>query len=167
MPRPRHNPSQGARHARPDRHVGSLARGVVRARPAVRRRVRGPDQSVRLGAASPRSAWCCTRCWRRWATTAPSPPRETLALFRDAHLTLVEGKGGLPGIFCGQLRDAYFGTLQGDRVIRQFIDLANATLEAITGDAKGALAPARRTGAQRDAAAERAQWPDPGVRGAG
>lgn len=66
--------------------------------------------------------------------------RETLALFRDAHLTLVEGKGGLPGIFCGQLRDAYFGTLQGDRVIRQFIDLANATLEAITGDAKGAPA---------------------------
>jgi hypothetical protein len=66
--------------------------------------------------------------------------RETLALFRDAHLTLVEGKGGLPGIFCGQLRDAYFGTLQGDRVIRQFIDLADATLAAITSDAKGAPA---------------------------
>lgn len=66
--------------------------------------------------------------------------RETLALFRDAHLTLVEGKGGLPGIFCGQLRDAYFGTLQGDRVIRQFIELAEQTLAAIVDDARGAPA---------------------------
>ncbi|WP_143167389.1 methyl-accepting chemotaxis protein [Massilia sp. CF038] len=66
--------------------------------------------------------------------------RETLAQFRDAHLTLVEGKRGLPGIFCGQLHDAYFGTLQGDRVIRQFIDLADATLAAIVDDAKGAPA---------------------------
>lgn len=66
--------------------------------------------------------------------------RDTLGLFRDAHLTLVEGKGGLPGIFCGQLRDAYFGTLQGDRVIRQFIELAEQTLAAIVADARGAPA---------------------------
>jgi hypothetical protein len=66
--------------------------------------------------------------------------RDTLDLFRDAHLTLVEGKGGLPGIFCGQLRDAYFGTLQGDRVIRQFIELAEQTLAAIVADARGAPA---------------------------
>ena len=66
--------------------------------------------------------------------------RETLALFRDAHLTLVDGKGGLPGIFCGQLRDAYFGVLQGDRVIREFIDLAEGTLAAIVSNARGAPA---------------------------
>lgn len=66
--------------------------------------------------------------------------RETLALFRDAHLTLVQGKGGLPGIFCGQLRDAYFGTLQGDRVIREFIGLAEAALDAIVDEARGAPA---------------------------
>lgn len=66
--------------------------------------------------------------------------RETLALFRDAHLTLVDGKGGLPGIFCGQLRDAYFGVLQGDRVIREFIDLAENTLTAIVGNARDAPA---------------------------
>src|SRR3954471_15348967 len=66
--------------------------------------------------------------------------RETLAQFRDAHQTLVEGKGGLPGIFCRQLRDAYFGTLQGDRVIGEFIDLAGAALEAIVGNTKGAPA---------------------------
>lgn len=65
---------------------------------------------------------------------------ETLALFRDAHLTLVDGKGGLPGIFCGQLRDAYFGVLQGDRVIREFIDLAEGTLAAIVSNARGAPA---------------------------
>ena len=66
--------------------------------------------------------------------------RETLTQLRDAHLTLVDGKGSLPGIFCGQLRDAYFGTLQGDRIIRQFIDLAESTLAAIVDDARGAPA---------------------------
>lgn len=63
--------------------------------------------------------------------------RETLALFRDAHITLVEGKGGLPGIFCGQLRDAYFGVLQGDRIIRDFIELAESTLAAIVSEGRG------------------------------
>jgi len=71
---------------------------------------------------------------------AVATARDTLSLFREAHLTLVEGKGGLPGIFCGQLRDAYFGTLQGDRVIRQFIELAEQTLAAIVADARGAPA---------------------------
>jgi hypothetical protein len=71
---------------------------------------------------------------------ASETARETLALFRDTHLTLVEGKGGLPGIFCEQLRDAYFGVLQGDAVIRKFIDLAAATLDAMSGDGKGAPA---------------------------
>jgi hypothetical protein len=66
--------------------------------------------------------------------------RDTLAQFRDAHLALVEGKGGLPGIFCGQLRDAYFGTLQGDKVIRDFIALAGAALDAIVADGRGAPA---------------------------
>ena len=66
--------------------------------------------------------------------------RETLALFRDAHLTLVEGKGNMPGIFCGQLRDAYFGTLQGDRIVRDFIDLAETTLAAIVDNLRGAPA---------------------------
>ena len=64
--------------------------------------------------------------------------RDTLALFRDAHTTLIEGKGNLPGVFCQPLRVAYFGTLQGDRVIRDFIDLAHATLDAIVANAKGA-----------------------------
>lgn len=64
--------------------------------------------------------------------------RDTLALFREAHTTLIEGKGNLPGVFCEPLRVAYFGTLQGDRVIRDFIDLAHATLDAIVADAKGA-----------------------------
>ena len=63
--------------------------------------------------------------------------RETLALFRDAHITLVEGKGGLPGIFCGQLRDAYFGVLQGDKIIRDFIELAESTLAAIVSEGRG------------------------------
>ena len=64
--------------------------------------------------------------------------RETLVLFRDAHFALVDGKGVLPGVFCEQLRDAYFGPLQGDLVIRSFIDLAQATLDGIVGNALGA-----------------------------
>jgi hypothetical protein len=68
---------------------------------------------------------------------AVATARETLALFRDAHFTLVEGKHGLPGIFCGQLRDAYFGTLQGDRIIRDFIQLAEDTLDGIVVNARG------------------------------
>ena len=69
---------------------------------------------------------------------AVATARETLALFRDAHTVLIEGKGALPGIFCGQLRDAYFGTLQGDRVIRDFIKLAESTLDGIVGNTLGA-----------------------------
>ena len=69
---------------------------------------------------------------------AVATARETLALFRDAHTTLIEGKGNLPGIFCEPLRVAYFGTLQGDRVIRDFIELAHSTLDAIVANAKGA-----------------------------
>ena len=62
---------------------------------------------------------------------AAQTARETLAAFTDAHIVLVEGKQGLPGIFCRQLHDAYFGTLQGDRIIRDFIALAGSTLDAI------------------------------------
>jgi hypothetical protein len=62
---------------------------------------------------------------------AEQTARDTLAAFKDAHLTLVEGKQGLPGIFCQQLHEAYFGTLQGDKVVRDFIALADSTLDAI------------------------------------
>jgi hypothetical protein len=64
--------------------------------------------------------------------------RDTLASFSDAHLALVEGRSGLPGIFCSQLRDAYFGVLQGDRHIRDFIGLAEQTLAAIVAEDKRA-----------------------------
>ena len=64
--------------------------------------------------------------------------RETLALFRDAHTTLIEGKGGLPGVFCDALQDAYYGPTRGDQHIRDFMALANAAIEAIAGNAKGA-----------------------------
>ena len=63
---------------------------------------------------------------------ADQTARDTLAAFRDAHTTLVQGKQGLPGIFCQQLQEAYFGTLQGDKVVRDFIALAESTLDAIT-----------------------------------
>lgn len=69
---------------------------------------------------------------------ASATARETLALFRDAHIVLTEGKGGLPGIFCAQLRDAYFGAMQGDRAIREFIRLADSTLDGIESNARGA-----------------------------
>lgn len=57
--------------------------------------------------------------------------REALKLFRDAHTVLVEGDSQLPGVFCDELKDAYFGQTQGDRHIREFIGLAERTLDAI------------------------------------
>jgi hypothetical protein len=69
---------------------------------------------------------------------AAATARATLAQLREAHTTLIEGKGSLPGVFSGQLHDAYFGTLQGDKNIRAFISLAERTLDAIAGDGVGA-----------------------------
>jgi hypothetical protein len=56
---------------------------------------------------------------------------DALALFRDAHDALVEGNSELPGVFCNELKDAYFGKLQGDKLIRAFIHLAEEALAAI------------------------------------
>lgn len=66
--------------------------------------------------------------------------RDTLAQLRDAHQALLHGRGNLPGISCSQLHEAYFGTLQGDRVIADFIALADNTLAAIADNARGAPA---------------------------
>jgi hypothetical protein len=65
---------------------------------------------------------------------ADSTARATLAQLRDAHLTLVEGKGGIPGVFGQALHEAYFGDLQGDQTVRAFISLAGRALDAIAGD---------------------------------
>lgn len=69
---------------------------------------------------------------------AAATARDTLAQFREAHTTLIEGKGSLPGVFCGELRNAYFGNLHGDKTIRGFMSLAEATLDAIVGNGVGA-----------------------------
>lgn len=71
---------------------------------------------------------------------AEATARATLAQLVEAHHTLMQGKGSLPGVFSGQLHDAYFGTLQGDRNIRAFIDLAELTLAAIADNRIGAPA---------------------------
>lgn len=63
--------------------------------------------------------------------------RDTLTTFRDAHTALVEGNSQVPGVFCEELRDAYFGALDGDRVIRTFLGLAQRTLDAIQAGAPG------------------------------
>jgi hypothetical protein len=46
----------------------------------------------------------------------------------------------LPGIFCQQLHEAYFGTLRGDQVVRDFIALAESTLDAIVTTSRRAPA---------------------------
>lgn len=56
---------------------------------------------------------------------------DALTLFRDAHTALVKGNDNLPGIFCPALEEAYFGREQGDRKIREFIELAERALHAI------------------------------------
>jgi hypothetical protein len=71
---------------------------------------------------------------------ADQTARDTLAAFKDAHFALVQGKQGLPGIFCQQLHEAYFGTLRGDQVVRDFIALAESTLDAIVTTSRRAPA---------------------------
>lgn len=63
--------------------------------------------------------------------SATTVAREALGLFRGAHIALVNGDSKLPGIFCPELQDAYFGTLEGDRKILGFIELAERTLFAV------------------------------------
>jgi hypothetical protein len=65
---------------------------------------------------------------------------EALRLFRAAHIALVEGNREVPGVFSDELREAYFGPMQGDRCIRDFMDLAERTLDAL--GAKARRAPA-------------------------
>ncbi len=57
--------------------------------------------------------------------------QEALALFRGAHKSLLAEKDGLPGVFCSELHEAYFGKLDGDRQIVAFADLGERTLAAI------------------------------------
>ena len=71
---------------------------------------------------------------------ATETAREALRLFREAHKTLVEGSDELPGVFCDSLQTAYYGPLQGDRTIRDFIALAEQTLDAIQADFRQAAA---------------------------
>jgi hypothetical protein len=57
--------------------------------------------------------------------------RDALELFRGAHTSLVKGSKTLPGIFCPELQEAYFGKLDGDAQIVGFIDLAGRVLNTI------------------------------------
>ncbi|MES2260460.1 MAG: type IV pili methyl-accepting chemotaxis transducer N-terminal domain-containing protein [Pseudomonadota bacterium] len=69
---------------------------------------------------------------------AVSVAREALALFRAAHATLVKGSDTLPGVFCPELEEAYFGRAGGDRQINAFADLAERTLQAAERNAADA-----------------------------
>lgn len=65
--------------------------------------------------------------------------QEALALFRGAHKSLLSEADGLPGVFCPELHEAYFGKLDGDRQIVAFADLGERTLKAIAqGSAQAA-----------------------------
>ena len=69
--------------------------------------------------------------------------QESLALFRGAHKSLLSEKDDLPGVFCPELREAYFGKMDGDRQIVAFADLGERTLKAVaqgSGEAAGLLA---------------------------
>lgn len=57
--------------------------------------------------------------------------QEALAVFRGANKSLLAEKDGLPGVFCPELQEAYFGKLDGDRQITAFADLGERTLKSI------------------------------------
>ncbi len=66
--------------------------------------------------------------------------REALALFRGAHASLLRRSRDLPGVFCPELEEAYFGPAQGDARITSFADLAERALNAIEDRLKSAPA---------------------------
>lgn len=65
--------------------------------------------------------------------------QEALALFRSAHQALLSETDELPGVFCAELQQAYFGKYEGDRKIRAFADLAERTLRAIEAASANAV----------------------------
>jgi hypothetical protein len=67
--------------------------------------------------------------------------REALGMFRGAHKALMDGGDGLPGIFCDELHQAYYGAAQGNEQILRFIAQAERTLDVIANDPKRAAAP--------------------------
>jgi hypothetical protein len=56
---------------------------------------------------------------------------DALGLFKEANSALIQGDNNLPGVFCASLQEAYFGSGQGDKKIREFIELAERALHAI------------------------------------
>lgn len=69
---------------------------------------------------------------------ATAVAREALALFRGAHAALLKRSGELPGVFCPELEDIYFGAPGGDARITGFADLAGRALNAIDDKLKSA-----------------------------
>ncbi|TMH02780.1 MAG: methyl-accepting chemotaxis protein [Betaproteobacteria bacterium] len=64
-------------------------------------------------------------------TEALQASRSALATFMEAHTALMEGNADLPGIFCDELHEAYYGADGADITIRAFIAHAERTHHAI------------------------------------
>lgn len=60
---------------------------------------------------------------------AAETAQDALNLFREAHHILLNGSDTLPGIFCRELQEAYYGKADGARQIKDFIDLAQRALD--------------------------------------
>jgi len=60
---------------------------------------------------------------------AAATAQDALKLFREAHHILLNGNDTLPGIFCPELQEAYYGKPDGARQIKDFIDLAQRALD--------------------------------------
>jgi len=67
----------------------------------------------------------------RQTPQAAEVAQDALKLFCDAHATLLKGVTGAPGQVSPALHEAYFGKPQGNKVIMDFIGLAERVLHAI------------------------------------
>lgn len=65
---------------------------------------------------------------------------EALDTFCAAHTALIEGDDQVPGVFCDALEQLYYGAGGADAVIREFIALAQRSLEMIAAGGQGAAA---------------------------
>lgn len=72
---------------------------------------------------------------------AAAVAQEALALFRDAHKRLLQGGDGLPGVFCDELQQAYYGRTQGNAQIERFIAQAERVLQVVVANPARAAAP--------------------------
>jgi Type IV pili methyl-accepting chemotaxis transducer N-term/Methyl-accepting chemotaxis protein (MCP) signalling domain len=68
--------------------------------------------------------------YARGNTSALTNAQDALQLFRESHTVLLHGNAEMPGAFCETLRQIYYGQVEADTKITQYIELATDAVNA-------------------------------------